>query len=112
MSDDNNIQDPNLAIDDDPTQVDDGTTQEPTTVDVVEPTPTPDDDAQDQTLAAVDELTTGDGRKVLSFSASGESYSIESSEQAAKGRLAAAEAEMAEIKLAMMKRGILISKLR
>lgn len=112
MSDDNNIQDPNPAIDDDPTQVDDGTTQEPTTVDVVEPTPTPDDDAQDQTLAAVDELTTGDGRKVLSFSASGESYSIESSEQAAKGRLAAAEAEMAEIKLAMMKRGILISKLR
>lgn len=105
MSDDNNIQDPNPAIDD-------GTTQEPTTVDVVEPTPTPDDDAQDQTLAAVDELTTGDGRKVLSFSASGESYSIESSEQAAKGRQAAAEAEMAEIKLAMMKRGILISKLR
>lgn len=112
MSDDNNIQDPTPAIDDDPTQVDDGTTQEPTTVDVVEPTPTPADDAQDQTLAAVDELTTGDGRKVLSFSASGESYSIESSEQAAKGRLAAAEAEMAEIKLAMMKRGILISKLR
>ena len=86
MSDDNNIQDPTPAIDDDPTQVDDGTTQEPTTVDVVEPTPTPDDDAQEQTLAAVDELTTGDGRKVLSFSASGESYSIESSEQAAKGR--------------------------
>lgn len=111
MSDDNNIQDPTPAIDDDPTQVDDGTTQEPTTDDV-EPTPSPDDDAQDQTLAAVDELTTGDGRKVLSFSASGESYSIESSEQAAKGRLAAAEAEMAEIKLAMMKRGILISKLR
>lgn len=102
MSDDNNIQDPNPAIDDDPTQVDDDPTQEPTTA----------DDAQDQTLAAVDELTTGDGRKVLSFSASGESYSIESSEQAAKGRLAAAEAEMAEIKLAMMKRGILISKLR
>lgn len=112
MSDDNNIQDPTPAIDDDPTQVDDNPTQEPTTVDDVEPTPTPADDAQDQTLAAVDELTTGDGRKVLSFSASGESYSIESSEQAAKGRLAAAEAEMAEIKLAMMKRGILISKLR
>lgn len=63
-------------------------------------------------LAEVDELTTGDGRKVLSFSASGESYSIESSEQAAKGRQAAAEAEMAEIKLAMMKRGILVSKMR
>lgn len=106
MSDDNNIQDPTPAIDDDPTQVDDDPTQEPTQE------PTPDDDAQDQTLAAVDELTTADGRKVLSFSASGESYSIESSEQAAKGRLAAAEAEMAEIKLAMMKRGILISKLR
>ena len=41
MSDDNNIQDPNPAIDDDPTQVDDDPTQEPTTVDVVEPTPTP-----------------------------------------------------------------------
>ncbi len=103
MSDDNNIQDPTPAIDDDPTQVDDGTTQEPTTVDDV---------AQDQTLAAVDELTTADGRKVLSFSASGESYSIESTEQSARGRQAAAEAEMAEIKLAMMKRGILISKLR
>lgn len=63
-------------------------------------------------LAEVDELTTGDGRKVLSFSASGESYSIESTEQAAKGRQAAAEAEMAEIKLAMMKRGILVSKMR
>ena len=45
MSDDNNIQDPTPAIDDDPTQVDDGTTQEPTTVDVVEPTPTPADAA-------------------------------------------------------------------
>lgn len=69
----------------------------------------------DETLTnppAVDELTTGDGRKVLSFSASGESYSIESTEQAAKGRQAAAEAEMAEIKLAMMKRGILVTKLR
>ena len=70
-----------------------------------------DNNIQDPT-AAVDELTTADGRKVLSFSASGESYSIESTEQAAKGRLAAAEAEMTEIKLAMMKRGILISKLR
>ena len=63
-------------------------------------------------LAEVDELTTGDGRKVLSFSASGESYTIESTEQASKGRQAAAEAEMAEIKLAMMKRGILVSKMR
>jgi len=60
----------------------------------------------------VDELTTGDGRKVLSFSASGESYSIESTEQAARGRSAAAQAEMDEIKLAMMKRGILVTKLR
>lgn len=64
------------------------------------------------TPPAVDELTAGDGRKVLSFSASGESYSIESTEQAAKGRQAAAEAEMAELKLAMMKRGILVTKLR
>ena len=68
--------------------------------------------ASTKELAEVDELTTGDGRKVLSFSASGESYTIESTEQASKGRQAAAEAEMAEIKLAMMKRGILVSKMR
>lgn len=81
-----------------------------------EATPETNDEATGTTstkeLAEVDELTTGDGRKVLSFSASGESYSIESTEQAAKGRQAAAEAEMAEIKLAMMKRGILVSKMR
>lgn len=85
-----------------------------------ETTPETNGEANDETtgttstkeLAEVDELTTGDGRKVLSFSASGESYSIESTEQAAKGRQAAAEAEMAEIKLAMMKRGILVSKMR
>lgn len=90
--------------------------QEETTPAGGETTPETNDETTGTTstkeLAEVDELTTGDGRKVLSFSASGESYSIESTEQAAKGRQAAAEAEMAEIKLAMMKRGILVSKMR
>lgn len=67
---------------------------------------------QNNPVVEVDELTTADGRKVLSFSASGESYTIESSEAAAKGRSAAAQAEMDEIKLAMMKRGIIVTKLR
>lgn len=51
-------------------------------------------------------LETDDGRKVLSFSVGGESYSIESSEQAAKGKKEEIEAELAEIKLAATKRGI------
>jgi len=67
---------------------------------------------QNKPLVEVDELATADGRKVLSFSAGGESYTIESSEAAAKGRSAAAQAEMDEIKLAMMKRGIIVTKLR
>ena len=94
--------------------------QDETTPAGVETTPETNGETNDETtgtastkeLAEVDELTTGDGRKVLSFSASGESYTIESTEQASKGRQAAAEAEMAEIKLAMMKRGILVSKMR
>ena len=94
--------------------------QEETTPAGGETTPETNGETNDETtgtpstkeLAEVDELTTGDGRKVLSFSASGESYTIESTEQASKGRQAAAEAEMAEIKLAMMKRGILVSKMR
>ena len=40
------------------------------------------------------ELTTGDGRKITSFSAGGESYQIESTEQAAHGRKAEIEAEI------------------
>ena len=36
------------------------------------------------TSSTGDELTTADGRKVINFSAAGESYSIETTEQAAK----------------------------
>lgn len=53
-----------------------------------------------------DELTTADGRKVVSFSAAGESYAVETTEQAARGKSAELEAEMQEIKLRAMKRGI------
>ncbi|MBQ9813483.1 MAG: hypothetical protein IJM54_09250 [Thermoguttaceae bacterium] len=56
------------------------------------------------------DLTTQDGRKILSFSTAGESYSIESQEQAARGRLAELQAEEEEMKLASMKRGIRITK--
>lgn len=55
---------------------------------------------------AADELTTSDGRKVISFAASGESYTIETTEQSARGKSAELEAEMQEIKLRAMKRGI------
>lgn len=53
-----------------------------------------------------DELTTADGRKVVSFSAAGESYAVETTEQAARGKSAELEAEMQEIKLRAMKLGI------
>ena len=52
------------------------------------------------------DLTTDDGRKIVSFSTAGESYSIESSEQAAKGKIAEVDAEIAEIKLNAIRRGI------
>ena len=42
-----------------------------------------------------DDLTTGDGRKILSFSAGGESYTVESTSQAAQGDKSALEAELA-----------------
>ena len=58
------------------------------------------------------ELTTSDGRKITSFAAGGESYSIESTEQAARGKSAEIKAEMDEIKLRSMKRGIVIWKLK
>lgn len=57
-----------------------------------------------------DDLTTSDGRKILSFSTAGESYTIESREQAAKGRLAELQAEEEEMKLASMKRGLRVTK--
>ena len=55
---------------------------------------------------ATDELTVPDGRKVIGFAASGESYSIETTEQSARGKSAELEAEMQEIKLRAMRRGI------
>lgn len=59
-----------------------------------------------------DELTTSDGRKITSFAAGGESYSIESTEQAARGKSAEVQAELDEIKLKAAKRGITLWKIR
>ncbi len=58
------------------------------------------------------ELTTADGRKIVSCSAGGESYTIESTEAAARGRSAEVRAELDEIKLKAAKRGIKIQKMR
>lgn len=58
------------------------------------------------TSSTSDELTTADGRKVINFSAAGESYSIETTEQAAKGEAAEIETEIQKIKLRAMQRGI------
>ena len=58
------------------------------------------------TSSTSDELTTADGRKVINFSAAGESYSIETTEQAAKGESAEVETEIQKIKLRAMQRGI------
>ena len=58
------------------------------------------------------ELTTGDGRKIISFNAGGESYTVESTEQAARGKKAEVEAELAAIKLQAARRGVQIKKLR
>lgn len=52
------------------------------------------------------DLTTDDGRKIVSFSTAGESYSVETTEQAAKGKIAEIDAEIAEIKLNAIRRGI------
>lgn len=57
-----------------------------------------------------DELTTADGRKIVSFSTAGESYSVESREQAAKGRLVELQVQEEEMKLASMKRGVRVTK--
>lgn len=53
-----------------------------------------------------DDLTTSDGRKIINFSAGGESYGVETTEQAAKGKKAEIEAEIEEIKLNSLKYGI------
>lgn len=68
---------------------------------------------QEQTQASdANELTTGDGRKIVSFSAGGESYSVETTEQAAKGKSAEIQAELDAIKLNAARRGVQIRKLR
>lgn len=62
-----------------------------------------------QTPATPDDrndLTTSDGRKIVSFSAGGESYGVETSEQAARGRKAEIEAEIEALKLHHLRRGI------
>lgn len=53
-----------------------------------------------------DDLTTSDGRKIISFSASGESYGVETTEQAAHGRKAEIEAEIEALKLSSLRGGI------
>ena len=52
------------------------------------------------------DLTTSDGRKIISFSAGGESYGVETTEQAAHGRKAEIEADIEELKLFSLRRGI------
>lgn len=59
-----------------------------------------------------DELTVKDGRKITSFSASGESFVVESTEQAARGKSAEIQAEIDEIRLRSLKGGIKIRKMR
>lgn len=53
-----------------------------------------------------DDLTTDDGRKIVSFTTSGESFTVESTEQTAKGQTAEVETEIQKMKLAAMRRGI------
>ena len=52
------------------------------------------------------DLTTSDGRKIINFSAGGESYGVETTEQAAHGRKAEIEAEIEALKLAALRGGI------
>jgi len=58
-----------------------------------------------------DDLTTSDGRKIINFSAGGESYGVETTEQAARGKKAEIEAEIEEMKLRALRRGIIRVKL-
>lgn len=57
------------------------------------------------------QLETDDGRKVINFSVGGESYGIETTEQAAKGKKEEIEAELAAMKLLAAKRGIRRTKI-
>ncbi|MGI5831418.1 MAG: hypothetical protein ACOX6D_02635 [Thermoguttaceae bacterium] len=50
--------------------------------------------------------TAEDGRKMISVTNAGTSVTLETTEQAARGTQATAEAEMAQIKLHGMKRGL------
>lgn len=59
-----------------------------------------------------DGLKLNDGRKVTSLSQGGESYSFESTEQAARGKSAEIQAEIDEIKLNSLRRGIRVRKMR
>lgn len=52
------------------------------------------------------DLTLQDGRKVKAFSTAGESYTIESQEEAARGEKIAIETQIEEMKLAALRRGI------
>lgn len=52
------------------------------------------------------DLETDDGRKIVAFSTAGESFTVESTEQTAKGQSAEVEVEVAKMKLHAMKRGI------
>ena len=60
----------------------------------------------------IDKMETPDGRKITAVSSAGVSVTLESSEQSARGRREAAEAELAEIKLRAVKRGPRCIKLR
>lgn len=62
-------------------------------------------------IPAADELTTADGRKVVAFSSAGESYTVESTEQAAKGESAKIQAELDAMKLRSLRRGMIVGKL-
>ncbi|MBQ2790613.1 MAG: hypothetical protein IJE97_13335 [Thermoguttaceae bacterium] len=62
-------------------------------------------------ISAADELTTADGRKVVAFSSAGESYTVESTEQAAKGESAKIQAELDALKLRSLRRGMIVGKL-
>lgn len=65
-----------------------------------------DNENSNRSGAEADDLTTADGRKIISFAAAGESYAVESTEQAAKGKTAEIESEIEEMKLRALRRGI------
>lgn len=70
------------------------------------PSPPPFPATSDENAPAEGNLVTDDGRKIINFSAGGESYGIETTEQAAKGRKAEIEAEIEEMKLHALRGGI------